>query len=375
MNNVWTESGSSYRMREISQQLHNLPVAIYKIQVGAFGEHYLEKIQEEFVFPYKIYGIEDKFIRRVIKTYHNTSGNMGVLLNGIKGTGKTVTAELICNQLNLPVIIVPGLTDGLIDFLNDMNQDIVVFIDEFEKVFQNGSSSVLLSIMDGAMKTENRLVFIMTTNNLHIDSNLLQRPSRVRYLKTFGDLELPVIMEVVDDMLHHKEYYDDTVKFISEMPIITMDLVKAVIEEVNIHDESPYEFKDVFNIHEEKESYMNVYITIGDKKKLFKEQTHVSHRYLTSYNIGQYFCIGHQTLGTIKQVLPNDQFIVETCMFVSYPSEDFSVTTEISNFFNEYKKYNGGDKDDFVIEPMDVLVTMTPAVRTHKSFASFSLAY
>jgi hypothetical protein len=74
-------------------------------------------------------------------------------------------------------------------------------------------------------------------------------------------------------------------------------------------------------------------------------------------------------------VLPNDQFIIETCEFVCSPAEDYGVTTDISNFFDEYKKYNGVDKEEFVIEPMDVLVTITPVVRTHKSFASFSLTY
>ncbi len=63
--------------------------------------------------------------------------NMGVLLNGVKGTGKSVTAKLICNELKnfLPIIIVDKAYEGLPQFISKIQQEVIIFIDEFEKVF------------------------------------------------------------------------------------------------------------------------------------------------------------------------------------------------------------------------------------------------
>ena len=136
MNNVWSQSGNSYRLAEISHQKSNLPVGIYRLEFNEImGFFYLDHVADEFSFPYKIYGVETLFVNRVVKTWTNTTGNMGVLLNGLKGTGKTVTAELICNSMQIPVILVQKHHSGLVSFLNSIQQDVIVFIDEYEKIY------------------------------------------------------------------------------------------------------------------------------------------------------------------------------------------------------------------------------------------------
>ena len=52
------------------------------------GEIYLEEFADEFTFGFKLYGLESNFIDHVLTTYRHTSSNLGVLLNGTKGTGK-----------------------------------------------------------------------------------------------------------------------------------------------------------------------------------------------------------------------------------------------------------------------------------------------
>ena len=68
--------------------------------------YYINKVADNFVFDYKLYGVSNSFIDYFIKTYNNTTGNLGILFNGIKGTGKTVTAKMLCNKLQLPVILI-----------------------------------------------------------------------------------------------------------------------------------------------------------------------------------------------------------------------------------------------------------------------------
>lgn len=113
----------------------------------------------------------------------------------------------------------------------------------------------MLTIMDGASNSEYRRVFLLTTNELRVESNMIQRPGRVRYLKTFDHLKPVIIKEIIDDILIHKQFTDECVQFISSLETITVDIVKAVLNEVNIHEESPTAFEGIFNVKKLKGKY------------------------------------------------------------------------------------------------------------------------
>lgn len=343
MNSVWSKSGSSYRLSEISHQQPTLPAGIYRLEYNEpFGFFHLDHVQDRFSFPYKIYGVETEFIQRVKKSWDNTVGNMGVLLNGLKGTGKTVTAELICNELNLPVILVQKHYDGLVTFLNSIQQDVIVFIDEYEKVYNKYDNS-LLSVMDGAFRTDSRKMFLLTTNELNIEKNMLQRPSRIRYIKSYTDLTLDIIMEVVDDKLVHTHLREQTIKMISELPIITMDLVKAVVEEVNIHQEDPALFKDIFNVSGDQSDIYNVFILNEDGSRTQYATSAVVHpSYLSSYEEGEGLYVQKRRVGTISKFINKSQLLVEV--------ENVPVN----------------DEEETVME--NKLFIFEPAVKTHKAF-------
>jgi SpoVK/Ycf46/Vps4 family AAA+-type ATPase len=230
MTNNWVKQGNNYFLREVSQNTPKMEKGVYKVNCNPqTGEIYVTEIQQSFDFPYKIYGMENKFIDRVIRTYNETTGNMGMLLNGVKGTGKTVTSKQICNKLNLPVLLIHEAYNGLPSFLNEVQQDVVVLIDEFEKIYADRDHTVL-TVMDGVMDNGFRKVFILTTNSLYVNDNLIQRPGRIRYLKTYSDLTLDVITEIVDDKLIHTEHRKATIDFLSNLETITVDIVKAIVE-------------------------------------------------------------------------------------------------------------------------------------------------
>lgn len=268
MNNQWSVSGNIYNVAEVSGLLPKLPVAVYNMVETLAGIH-LEKQGDKFEFPYKVYGVETAFINRVVKTWNNISGNMGLLLNGIKGTGKTVTAQQIANALGLPVILITRDMGGLLPFINEIQQDVFLMFDEYEKSFQveRGNSTKLLTVMDGILKNGFRKFFMLTTNNPRIDENMQQRPSRVWYTKEYGNLSVEIIKEIVDDKLIHKHLRDVTIKFIASLQLITMDIVSSVIQEVNIHEEDPLLFKDIFNVKvvEPKYDIVSLELTLDGK--------------------------------------------------------------------------------------------------------------
>jgi len=251
---VWNADGNALYLGYPSEEFEQLENVIYKVNLDMFERPFLSKVADDFTFDYKLYGLETDLINRVLKTYNATDhGNLGILLNGLKGTGKTVTSKQIANLLNQPIIIVGENKPQFPSFLNSIPQNITIFIDEYEKTFGNASN--MLTIMDGASNSEYRRVFLLTTNELRVESNMIQRPGRVRYLKTFDHLKPIVIKEIVDDILIHKQFTDDCIQFISSLETITVDIVKAVLNEVNIHEESPTAFESIFNVKKLKGKY------------------------------------------------------------------------------------------------------------------------
>lgn len=258
---IWLQDGNIFSQGSATTVSHpeGLPKGIYEVKLSMTG-FYLSKIAESFTFDYKLYGLNQKFIDYVLKTYENTTGNLGVLLDGIKGTGKTVTAKELCNRLQLPVILVQSMggdTNGkLIKYLSTaIDFDCIFFFDEYEKEFKN--SSDVLSFMDGTYNSIYRKVFLLTTNELNVDPNLLGRPSRIRYKKSFGNLSEEVTREILNDILEDKTAIEKVIELTHSMNIITIDLIKAIATEINIHGaESLPDIKETFNIEFSRFSYL-----------------------------------------------------------------------------------------------------------------------
>lgn len=261
----WSVSGNKY-YHGFRQSVSKLPQAVYRVdQDKQTGVLFLSHVQDMFPLPAKIYGMDKQLIAQVVTAFNSgvLTKNVGVLLSGVKGTGKTVTSKQLCNLLNLPVIMVDTAHTGFSRLLNDIQQEVLVFVDEYEKVYAKDESG-LLSVMDGAMDNGFRRVFLMTTNSLHVSCNLLERPGRIRYIKNYVDLDIATINEVIDDLLKHKELRAETLEFISYLSTVTIDIVKAIIDEVNIFAQPPETFKNIFNV-KLMEDYFDVYDVSLDK--------------------------------------------------------------------------------------------------------------
>lgn len=268
MSKIFLKRGDFYSQTEGNfDVMPTLDDGIYQMHQNPMtGEIFLEKIAEKFTFGFKLYGLDEKLISHVIDMYNKqeTKRNIGVLLNGAKGTGKTVTAKVLCNKLGLPVIIVDGPINGLTQFLAGINHDCVFLFDEFEKNFrfrddddEDAAGESLLSIMDGVYNGNNCHVFILTTNELRVNDNLISRPSRIRYLKSFGDvIDKKILLEYIDDNLKYPEYKDSLIEFIDSLTIGTIDIVKSIVDEINIHNCGVEEFKEFFNVQEATYHYL-----------------------------------------------------------------------------------------------------------------------
>jgi hypothetical protein len=308
---VWSNRGNKLFLDYESIETDFLENAIYKVGYSDFMGFFLTKHQDSFNFNYKLYGLETKLINQVIKTYENTdSGNLGVLLNGLKGTGKTVSSKVIANKLNQPVILVDRNLGGIHTFLNSIPQNITIFIDEYEKIF--GESSEMLTIMDGALSSQHRRVFLLTTNKLYVDDNLIQRPSRIRYLKKFEDLTPSVIEEIIDDMLLHTKFKHECLSFISSLENITVDIVKELIKEVNIHEEEPNSFAEFFNVTKIRGKF-NIFISEDNVEftEMASDITIYPKPNYNERNIGHRFEVDGSTIGVISDIVGKNVMVLE----------------------------------------------------------------
>ena len=207
----------------------------------------LRRIADRFDFDFKIYELgTEPMIRLIKKTWESVpfiegGKNLGVIFNGIKGTGKTLSAKLLCNAIGLPVVIVQNDCKGLLPFLQSLNFECVVFIDEAEKTFKKGEDDdILLRLIDGVYNAKRRL-YILTTNQLTLNENLLGRPGRIRYRFEFSNLLPQAIEEYLDDNLL-PEYAGQREKILEQIDLLeisTIDILKALVDEVNIHGQLP----------------------------------------------------------------------------------------------------------------------------------------
>lgn len=203
----------------------------------------LEKIDDTFRFDFKIYDLEcEEIISKVIKTwtsdlFRESNKNLGVIFNGIKGTGKTIAAKLLCNRIGLPVIVVSKPVDGMLEFIQSLHFEGIILIDEAEKTFDE-ERDILLKMIDGVYN-DMRKLYVLTTNKLSIDENLLGRPGRIRYIKEFSNLSAKAVNDVIDDNLNDISLKDEVLKVVDSLEISTIDILKAIIDECNIMDSVP----------------------------------------------------------------------------------------------------------------------------------------
>ena len=136
----------------------------------------------------------------------------------------------------------------MIEFLGGFNFDCVLFFDEFEKNFSEKDSTIL-QIMDGVYSSEYRKIFLLTTNEMTINENMVGRPSRIRYVKKFGNLDLKTVEEYLDDALEVPEARQELIDFIDTLTISTIDILKTIVNEVNIHGMNGLlKAKEFFNV-------------------------------------------------------------------------------------------------------------------------------
>ena len=145
----------------------------------------------------------------------------------------------MCNELDLPVIIVTETFEGaILPFIQNLSFECVILLDEAEKTFSKDENDdkILLSLIDGVYNNSRKL-YVLTTNRLTVNENLLGRPGRIRYIQEFRNLPVQAVVDYCNDNLEDRSKLDKVLSEVDLLEISTIDILKAIVEEINIFGE------------------------------------------------------------------------------------------------------------------------------------------
>lgn len=254
MENKFIKVGNSISFKSKTDGLdYNLEAGkVYTVTVDNYTDAITLNIAPDLQLPAKIYETnEDKtFISKVINRYKTTTeGTTGVLLSGLKGSGKTVMIKNIAIQSELPIILIdkgfrPRFMTKLFNELADV--EVCVIFDEIDKLGEDYDDDYLLRILDGANSSGKKLVLCTCNDENEISPYLKDRCSRIRYWKKFDEISASMIQEVLEDKLTDKTEVKPLTDFIlEEFGVASFDNINAFVDEVNAYPNETY--KSLFN--------------------------------------------------------------------------------------------------------------------------------
>ena len=272
-------TGNTYRLYgDDLKSYDKLPAQCYTVRCSQMSGFYLEKHADINVNEDKIYGCHLEKIDKVLRNFNAFKRNLGVILSGDKGIGKSLFAKLLAVKAieqGLPLIIVDSFIPGIASYIESIEQEVVVLFDEFDKTFGNIRSaeneteaqSSMLTLFDGL--AQGKKLFVITCNELRkVSDYLVNRPGRFHYHFRF---EYPTDAEI-EEYLKDKietEYYDEIPKVISfsKKVQINYDCLRAIAFELSTGIPFETAIKDLNIINLDSERY-NIYLYFENNTRL-----------------------------------------------------------------------------------------------------------
>ena len=248
------------------QTFDSLPAQSYSVRYDKNSGFYLEKHADLEIKEDKVYGIHEKKVAKVLNSFRMFQRSLGVILSGDKGIGKSLFAKLLSVKAinaGLPLIIVDKYIPNIAEFIESIEQEVVVLFDEFDKTFSKvknddnddtGVQASMLSLFDGV--AQGKKLFIVTCNELRgLNDYLINRPGRFHYHFRFEYPSVEEIRAYLKDKLD-AIYWDEIEKVVlfSHKINLNYDCLRSIAFELNNGESFDEAIKDlnILNVDDER---------------------------------------------------------------------------------------------------------------------------
>lgn len=221
-----------------------LPPKTYIVRFEKMSGFYLEEYADIAVNEEKIYGVQLEKAEKVLKAYQRFDRNLGVILSGDKGIGKSLFARLLSVQAvkrGIAVIVIDRYLPGIASYLEGIDQRALLLFDEFDKTFGNAGQSdktskaqtEMLGLFDGI--SQGKKLFVITCNEIRqLNDCIINRPGRFHYHFRFDYPSEGEIRSYLMDKLDESRYDEiNVVVEFSRKVDLNYDCLRAIALELN----------------------------------------------------------------------------------------------------------------------------------------------
>lgn len=235
------ESGKRYRIFNNAITTYDqLPPKTYRVDYDPETRIFSLLEAHDFEIPEtKIYGKHLDKVKKVLNSMDKMNRNLGVILSGDKGIGKSLFSKCLglkARKKGIPVILVNEYHEGIANFLEEIEQTVMILFDEYDKTFdekKHNCQAEMLSLFDGV--SAGKKLFVITCNEIQsLSQYLINRPGRFHYHFRFLYPTADEIRDYMEDKLD-KQYYDEIENVIafSVRMNLNYDCLRSIAFELN----------------------------------------------------------------------------------------------------------------------------------------------
>ena len=235
------ESGKRYRIFNNAITTYDqLPPKTYRVDYDPDTRFFSLLEAHDFEIPEtKIYGQHLDKVKKVLNSMDKMNRNLGVILSGDKGIGKSLFSKCLglkARKKGIPVILVNEYHEGIANFLEEIEQTVMILFDEYDKTFdekKHNCQAEMLSLFDGV--SAGKKLFVITCNEIQsLSQYLINRPGRFHYHFRFLYPTADEIRDYMEDKLD-KQYYDEIENVIafSVRMNLNYDCLRSIAFELN----------------------------------------------------------------------------------------------------------------------------------------------
>lgn len=269
------ESGRKYKFyNNAITTYEQLPAKTYRVAFNDQEGFSLVETHDLEMTETKVYGQHLEKVDKVLNALDKVKRNLGVILSGDKGIGKSLFSKMLgikAKENEVPVILVDEYIPGIANFLDDIEQTVMVLFDEYDKTFDENKyncQAEMLSLFDGM--SAGKKLFVITCNKIdELSSFLLNRPGRFHYHFRFAYPTVDEIQAYMEDKLEEQYYgeIENVIAFSLRMKL-NYDCLRAIAFELNTGSSFKEAIEDLNILRMYSTEYIDIVVEFENGKIL-----------------------------------------------------------------------------------------------------------